>query len=299
MKIACGWLYALYKYGYPPSLADTKRALAQAAEWGFEAVEIEGIGEENLELLYEHRREIKEHCSALGIRVANFVPMLIDLASQEEGRRERAFGLFRLGVELAHFLESATVQTGSYAAPVRYKGPAPYDDPIRYGQRFQVEVDPSFRWEEVWKRLVDAVGRCTDLAAEAGIRLCLEPRVGSIISNSDGFLRLHQAVGSDNLGIVFDTAHLHAQKEILPLSVEKLKGRIFYLHAADNDGRVNEHLAPGRGTIDWDGLFTALKKHGFDGYVAVDVGGMPDIDEQYQESKRFLEEVAHRVSFKS
>lgn len=77
--------------------------------------------------------------------------------------------------------------------------------------------------------------------------------------------------------------------------MEKLKGRIFCLHAADNDGRANEHLAPGRGTVDWDGLFTALKKHGFDGYVTVDVGGMPDIEKQYQESKRFLEEVASQT----
>ena len=36
--------------------------------------------------------------------------------------------------------------------------------------------------------------------------------------------------------------------------------------------KTNEHLALGRGTVDWEGVFLALKKHGFDGYVAVDVG---------------------------
>jgi sugar phosphate isomerase/epimerase len=296
MKLACGWLYALYKYGYPPSLADTKRALTQAAEWGFEAVEIEAIGEENLRLLYEHRREIKEHCAVLGVKIANFTPMLPDLVSQEDRRRERAFDLFRLGVEMADFLESFTVQTGSYAAPVRYIGPAPYDNPIRYGQRFQVEIDPYFRWEEVWKRLVDTIRRCTVITGEAGIRLCLEPRVGDLVSNTDAFLQLHEAVDSENFGIVFDTAHLHAQKEILSLSVEKLKERIFYVHAADNDGRTNEHLAPGRGTIDWESLFITLRKHGFAGYIAIDVGGRFNIDKQYQESKRFLEKLALSLS---
>lgn len=53
---------------------------------------------------------------------------------------------------------------------------------------------------------------------------------------------------------------LYAQKEILPLSIEKLGTRIYYLYVSDNDGRVNEHLGLGKGTIDWEGIFTALKK---------------------------------------
>ncbi len=45
--------------------------------------------------------------------------------------------------------------------------------------------------------------------------------------------------------------HLHAAKELIPLSVEKLGSRIFYIHASDNDGRDNYHWAPGKGTVDW------------------------------------------------
>jgi sugar phosphate isomerase/epimerase len=64
---------------------------------------------------------------------------------------------------------------------------------------------------------------------------------------------------------------------------------------SDNDGQANEHLALGRGTVDWDGVFLALKKHAFAGYVAVDVGGVPDVDAQYRESKVFLESMAKRL----
>ena len=46
--------------------------------------------------------------------------------------------------------------------------------------------------------------------------------------------------------------------------------------------------------MDWDGVFLALKKHGFQGYVAIDVGRVPDLDEQYLESKRFLEAMAEK-----
>jgi sugar phosphate isomerase/epimerase len=174
-------------------------------------------------------------------------------------------------------------------------GDAPYKDALAYGQRYQVKVDPAFSWDSLWGWLTDSMGACADEADRAGLRLCLEPRVGEIISNTDGLLRLMEAVDSDNFGAVLDTGHLNAQKEILPLSVEKLGSRIYYVHASDNDGQTNQHLAPGRGTVGWDGVFAALKKHGFSGHVAVDVGNVPDVDAQYKESKAFLESLASRL----
>jgi sugar phosphate isomerase/epimerase len=47
--------------------------------------------------------------------------------------------------------------------------------------------------------------------------------------------------------------------------------------------------------VDWDGVFLALKKHGFSGYVAVDVGRVADLDAQMRESKVFLEQLAARL----
>jgi D-psicose/D-tagatose/L-ribulose 3-epimerase len=158
-----------------------------------------------------------------------------------------------------------------------------------------VEVDPAFRWDALWGWLTDSMGACADEADRAGLKLCLEPRVGEIVSNTDALLRLMEAVDSDNFGAVLDTGHLHAQKEILPLSVEKLGSRILYVHASDNDGQTNQHLAPGKGNVDWDGVFLALKKHAFSGYVAVDVGNVPNLDAQYKKSKAFLESLAARL----
>jgi sugar phosphate isomerase/epimerase len=47
--------------------------------------------------------------------------------------------------------------------------------------------------------------------------------------------------------------------------------------------------------VDWEGVFEALKKHGFRGPIAVDVGG-PDIaarlDEEAAAAREFLEKVA-------
>ena len=146
--------------------------------------------------------------------------------------------------------------------------------------------------------LVDSFTRAAEMAKERGKKLCVEPRVGEMIANTDSALRLLDHVNSDNLGIVLDTGHLHAQKEILPLSVEKLGKKIYYLHVSDNDGKINKHLGLGKGNIDWEGVFLALKKHGFDGYVGLDIGNVEDLDREVIESKKFLEELFYRLGIK-
>ena len=295
MKISCCWLYAISKYGYPPSLPDTYRAVEEMAALGFANVELEGVREENLRAVHDERKELKKRCEDLGVRVVNFCPVLPELVHPEKARRVHALDLFKLAVETATFFGCETIQTDSYLPPLEFVGEAPYQEAISFGKRFQVKIDPAFRWNDLWDWLVDSIGACADEADRAGLKFCLEPRVGEIVSNTDALLRLMDAVDIENFGAVLDTGHQHAQKEILPLSVEKLGNRVYYLHVSDNDGQTNQHLALGRGTVDWDGVFLALKKHDFSGYVAVDVGGVPDLEAQYRESKLFLENLAGRL----
>jgi len=293
MKIACGWLYTLHRYGYPPSFEDTLEGISAAAEWGFDAFEMEAIGEENLKMLYTRRQELEEHIGSQGLTLANFVPMLPDMVSLDERKRTQALEMFELGTELAVSLDADLVMCDSYEVPLEYVGEAPGDDPIRYGKNYRVKVSADFSWDRVWENLVSVIGHCAEVTANHGIRLAMEMRVGEAVSNTDAFLRLYNAINNPNLGVVLDTAHLHAQKEIVPLSIEKLKDRVFLIHAADNDSRTNEHLALGDGTIDWVSIFQALQKHRFDGHVVLDIGDCPDLEGAYLRSKKFLETVSY------
>ncbi len=288
MKISCCWLYAISKYGYPPSMEDTFKVLGEMKDLGFRYVELEGVRNEGMEEVYAHRKELKKHCDGLGLKVINFCPILPDIASLDEEKREKAFDAFKRGIETALYFGAETVQTDSFIPPLQFKGEVPYKDALKYGKAFTVRIDPKYDWNRHWEIIVDSYGRCTELAGEAGLKFCLEPRVGEIISNTDAFLRLYDAIGNPNFGMVLDTAHQNAQKEILPFSADKVGRQIFYLHVADNDGRTNEHLACGRGNVDFEGIFSALVKHDFDGYVAIDVGNVEDIDGQYRESMDYL-----------
>jgi sugar phosphate isomerase/epimerase len=296
MKISCCWLYAITKYGYPVPVSAIPAALHDMADLGFHYVELEGASaDDNLMELYEQRHAVKALCQELGLEVVNFCPVIPELVSLDKAERDKAHELFRMAIELATFFNCATIQIDSYTPPLEFVGDQPYKEMLDYGIDFRIIVDPAFSWEEQWGVLVDTFKYCAKQAKQAGLPFCLEPRVGEIISNTDALLRLMDHVGADNFGAVLDTAHQHAQKEILPLSVEKLGKRIMYLHVADNDSKINEHKALGEGTVDWEGVFTALKKHRFSGYVAIDIGRLPDMDDAMRRSIAFLGELLPRL----
>lgn len=292
LKVSCAWLYAITKYGYPPSFDMTLKALEEMASLGFDAVEVEVVREKQLAEFRERTGEIRRLCGKLGLKIVNVCAIFPDVVSLDDRRWSKALEHFRETVEITRRLNCDMIQLDSFAPPLRFIGETPYKEAISFGLQFRVEVDPRFDWKKLWDRIVETFRICSRAAEDSGLKLCLEPRVGENVSNTDGMLRLIEAVDSDVFGAVLDTGHLHAQKEILPLSVEKLGSKIFYVHASDNDGRDNLHLPPGKGTVDWDGVFKALAKHGFRGYIAVDIGGAGytgNIDRDVKMSKEFLE----------
>jgi sugar phosphate isomerase/epimerase len=296
MKISCCWLYAITKYGYPPSIENTFRVLGEMKALGFKYVELEGVRRDNLLAVYEKRQELKRFCDGEGLKVINFCPVLPDSVSPDKKKRKASWDLFKRAIEIAKHFGAYTIQGDSFTPPLKFKGDSPYKESISYGKHFSIAIDPKFKWQRQWDAMVDTFSFMAREARKAGLRFCVEPRVGEMLSNTDAILRMMDHVGDDNFGAVLDTAHLNAQKEILALSVEKLGKRIFFVHAADNDGRVNDHVAAGRGTVDWDGVFQGLKKHKFSGYLAIDVGMVPDIDAQYRESFEFLKKKSAQYS---
>ena len=296
MKINMCWLYAISKYGYPPSMEDTLKVIDEVADLGFTYMEMEGVREDNMKAVWNARKSIKNRIDDKGLKLMNFCPILPSLVSLDKTEREKGFELYKIGLDLSEYFETELVQIDSFTPPLKFKGEAPYKEAINFGLELKIEIDPNFSWNDQWRVLVQSFDRAADMAKERGKKLCVEPRVGEMIANTDSALRLIDHMSADNFGIVLDTGHLNAQKEILPLSVEKLGKKIYYLHVSDNDGKINKHLGLGRGNIDWEGVFLALKKHGFDGFVGLDIGNIEDLDKEVIESRKFLEKLFDRLS---
>lgn len=296
-RVNLAWLYAITKYGYPPPMDKVFSVIDDATRLGFKAIELEVVGEKNLREFEEFKKKLKDYIDAKGLVVVNIAAIFRELLSPDESVRENALEWFRRTCDLATYFNSPMVQIDTFTPPIEFIGVKPYSTAIVFGEKYRVRIPSGFSWRSFWKTFVDVVKRCTLIAKNYGLLLSIEPRIGETISNSDAMLRLLDEVGEDNLGAVLDTGHLHAAKELIPLSIEKLGEKIFYVHISDNDGRDNYHWAPGKGTIDWEAVFEGLKRYNFKGYIAIDVGGQDikdRLDEEVIEAKKFVEEMGKK-----
>lgn len=111
-------------------------------------------------------------------------------------------------------------------------------------------------------------------AGKLGLTICLE----------NMFPRNRLGVTADDLGEIFaafpslrftlDTGHAHIDSErdgrLLQLA-ERFGDRLGHLHLSDNRGKRDDHLAVGRGTVNFKGLVRQLKKIGYDDTLTLEV----------------------------
>ena len=142
----------------------------------------------------------------------------------------------------------------------------------------------------LFERCAGKVSRLLAMVEDAGRRMALEVLPGAIVGGIDGFLRLCEHLGSDTLGLNFDTGHAWACKENLYLIPAKLGPRILGTHLCDNFGNENLSLRPGAGSIDWTRLIAALKACGYKGPWDIEIACPPNsVAEEYGAGRRFIE----------
>lgn len=291
LKFCCAWLYAISKYnkyGELFKISDIFEALEQIKKLGFKVTEIEAMRKINLEEEWKARKKIKEKLETLDLNVNNLCAVFPELMTE---KWKYHIDLFEKAANLANYFGCETIQIDSHIPPVKYRSKKPYDETIKFDMEIRIEIEDSihsFNWNIHWENMVNSIKKCNEIALDRGLKLCLEPRVHESISNTDAILRLFDWVNSDNFGAVLDTGHLHAQKEIIPFSIEKLRDKIFFVHASDNNGRTNQHLGIGRGNIDWERTLKALKKYDYNDYIAIDIGNLPEDYNLEQEIKRSI-----------
>jgi sugar phosphate isomerase/epimerase len=68
---------------------------------------------------------------------------------------------------------------------------------------------------------------------------------------------------ADHLGVCVDTGHANLGDLGAPRAIRMAGPRLLTLHLHDNWGEVDDHLPPGRGTIDWPDVMAALREVGY------------------------------------
>lgn len=117
---------------------------------------------------------------------------------------------------------------------------------------------PADPWEGPQpERARAAVAELLPVAREAGVRLLLE----NILSPGTRCARLVALLDEldpeAEAGLCLDLGHAHVAGGVLA-ELAAARPRLQHLHVHDNDGRADQHLAPGQGTLPWAELFPAL-----------------------------------------
>ncbi|MEO8110241.1 MAG: sugar phosphate isomerase/epimerase family protein [Ginsengibacter sp.] len=293
-KITCAYLYPITKYGYPPDIKNTVGYIDEMKSMGFTSIELEAIGEANVDYMFEHYQLIADKLESANCSIPVFCIVLPQLGSIDVSQQTKSLELFEKGCIIAKGLGAKAVLDNGPLLPMEYPEDAPIQRHYSKETLSRIGLPESFDWNRYWQELTGTFQKACAIAANYNLLYHLHPCEGSLITGTESFLNFSSSVKSDNLLFNLDTANQFYYKDNLSLSVLRLAKKINYIHISDNNSNRVEHLVPGDGKIDWDSFFATLRDIDFKGNFAIDVGGaetnIADIREAYIRSANWLNE---------
>lgn len=140
--------------------------------------------------------------------------------------------------------------------------------PMHSGHKCFTGHGPS---ETEFERCVEFLRHGGELAANAGLQLAVEPLNRfecHFLNSAKQAGRLSQAVGLNNVGILYDTHHGNIEENDHYRAITSLDTHLNHFHVSES-----HRGAPGTGTVDWDGSFRALRDMGYRGWVVIEAFG--------------------------
>jgi sugar phosphate isomerase/epimerase len=111
---------------------------------------------------------------------------------------------------------------------------------------------------------VRSLEELSPVAERNGVRLAVEV-IPNAISTASALVELVESdLDAANLGICMDVGHARLMGDVVD-AIETCSGHLISTHLHDNRGRNDDHLVPGKGSIDWDATLLAFQKIGYDG----------------------------------
>jgi sugar phosphate isomerase/epimerase len=159
-------------------------------------------------------------------------------------------------------------------------------------------IEDARRHIERLKHTTESLFRIAEHCRRLGSRCVLENKLPHLVfSRIDDLVFILDATVMARVGVCLDTGHAHVAGA-LDNMVRVLAPFLCMLHVHDNRAHADEHLAPGKGGIDWVRLASELKTAHFDGLVVMELAGFGnnwEIMERAKRGKRFLQDVFRRV----
>lgn len=207
---------------------------------GFDILEFQA--QPLLEMSDEECRAIKKYADERNIKLSYSLGLnpKYDVANRDADIRKG-------GVEyLSNIVRKIAVMEGELFSGVTYAG---WGVPKHF-------VDISEK-EDMFKRSVDSMKQVMKVAEMEGVTVCCEAvnRFESpLINTAEEAIRYADMVDSKNIGIHLDTYHMNIEENNIGDAIRLVGKRLRHFHTGENNRNV-----PGKGHIDWDDVFKALK----------------------------------------
>lgn len=121
---------------------------------------------------------------------------------------------------------------------------------------------------EEWYWGVEAIQDLAEYADSMGIALGLEylNRFELYLTScADELIRFVDDVNRPNCKIMFDTFHANIEEKNIGEAIKKAGNRIDFIQLSEND-----RSTPGKGNVDWPGVFQAIKDIDYQGVLSIE-----------------------------
>jgi len=239
---------------------------------------------------YHNREDVRRAAALigeLGMEAYSFhapFSQNIDISSMDEAERRQAFE------EITQAAEAASILGVRHF--VIHPGPE---------KTLNASSSDKLRRMEFGAQILDRVARrCREL----GIGFVLENMLPHLfLGNIRDMLWTLGSVSGMDIGICLDTGHAALSGD-LHRAMYKLSGHLQLIHANDNTGANDDHLPPGRGTIDWNRFLSSLNDIQFSGGFILELSGEGNRDAgsilaDARAARNFLRGISRRLALSS
>ncbi len=187
-------------------------------------------------------KAIKKYADEKGIKLSYSLGlnMKYDVASKDKQIRDGGIKY------LSDIVRKIAVMDGELFSGVTYCG---WGVPAHF-------VDQQEK-EDMFCRSVDSMKQVMKVAESEGVTVCCEAvnRFESpLINTAKEAIKYADMVDSPNVGIHLDTYHMNIEEDNIGDAIRLVGKRLRHFHTGENNRNV-----PGRGHINWDEIFRALK----------------------------------------
>lgn len=229
---------------------DLKPLIIQTKEAGFDVCEFPLLTLDQMPLNQLRKilddNEMKASCS-IGLNQSQ------DVTSPDSQMRKQGIQFLRKCLEAAQKLGSPVLVGVTYA-PWGY---FPTDNLL-----------------ERKKNSISAMQEVSHIAQDLGITLCLE-----VVNRFEGYLinTVEQGLGfldeinSSAVKLHLDTFHMNIEEDNIANAIRSAGSNLGHIHCV-----ANNRKAPGRGHLEWDSIFLALKNIQYEGFVVAEVFVNPE-----------------------